>query len=87
MTVKLLLLDEDEQLLMVQGRDPLTRISNRRDNGQMFQLVQPLADAVGPSIVQILSSGRPVALGMVRAGGFSIQNNLTHSLSLQIQSR
>ena len=40
-------------------------ISNRRDNGQMFQLVQPLADAVGPSVVQILSSGRPVALGMV----------------------
>lgn len=40
-------------------------ISNRRDNGQMFQLVQPLADAVGQSVVQVLSSGRPVALGMV----------------------
>lgn len=28
MTVKLLLLDEDEQLLMVQGRDPLTRTTH-----------------------------------------------------------
>lgn len=41
------------------------RASNRRDNGDMIQLVRPLADAIGPSIVQIVSDGTPVSLGAI----------------------
>jgi len=41
------------------------RASNRRDNGEMIQLVRPLADAIGPSIVQIVSDGTPVSLGAI----------------------
>lgn len=41
------------------------RASNRRDNGNMIQLVRPLADAIGPSVVQIVSDGTPVSLGAI----------------------
>jgi S1-C subfamily serine protease len=43
------------------------RTSNRRDNGDMIQLVRPLAEAVGQSIVQVVSDGTPVALGVIVA--------------------
>ena len=38
---------------------------DRRDNGQMIRLIQPVTKTVGQSVVQILSDGRPVALGTV----------------------
>ncbi len=41
------------------------RISHRRDNGDMIALVRPLAEKVGDSVVQIVSDGKPVALGVV----------------------
>jgi len=41
------------------------RSSNRRDNGDMIQLVRPLADAIGQSVVQIVSDGTPVSLGVL----------------------
>jgi len=43
------------------------RTSNRRDNGDMIQLVRPLAEAIGQSIVQVVSDGTPVALGVIVA--------------------
>ncbi|TWT82218.1 serine endoprotease [Planctomycetes bacterium CA13] len=47
------------------------RISNRRDNGEMMQLVRPILDSVNSSVVEILSNGRPVALGtIVSADGY-----------------
>lgn len=42
-----------------------TRISNRRDNGQMMQLVAPLAQQAGAATVQVLSDGKPVSLGAI----------------------
>ena len=36
-----------------------------RDNGDVIRLVRPLTDAVKESVVQVLSGGRPVALGTV----------------------
>ncbi|QEG43389.1 S1C family serine protease [Roseimaritima ulvae] len=42
-----------------------TRISNRRDNGQMMRLVAPLAEKAGAATVQVLSDGKPVALGAI----------------------
>lgn len=41
------------------------RASNRRDNGDMIQLVRPLAEAIAPSVVQIVSDGTPVSLGTI----------------------
>jgi S1-C subfamily serine protease len=41
------------------------RASNRRDNGDMIQLIRPLAEAIAPSIVQIVSDGTPVSLGTI----------------------
>ncbi|HBJ38187.1 MAG TPA: serine protease [Planctomycetaceae bacterium] len=41
------------------------RASNRRDNGDMIQLIRPLAEAIGPSVVQIVSDGTPVSLGTI----------------------
>jgi S1-C subfamily serine protease len=38
-----------------------------RDNRQMVQLVRPVAQSVQGSVVQVLSGGRPVALGTVVA--------------------
>ncbi len=42
-----------------------TRLSNRRDNGQMMKLVKPLAKPAGEATCQVLSDGKPVALGAV----------------------
>jgi len=39
--------------------------SQRRDNGAMMRLVRPLTEAIGESVVQVLSDGRPVALGTI----------------------
>ncbi len=41
------------------------RVSNRRDNGDMIALVKPLAQKVSDSVVQIMSDGKPVALGLI----------------------
>lgn len=41
------------------------RTSSRRDNGDMMRLVAPLAQAVGQSVVQVVSDGTPVALGVI----------------------
>jgi S1-C subfamily serine protease len=41
------------------------RASNRRDNGDMIQLIRPLAEALSPSVVQIVSDGTPVSLGVI----------------------
>ncbi len=41
------------------------RASNRRDNGDMLKLVRPLSETVGASVVQIVSDGTPVGLGVV----------------------
>lgn len=38
---------------------------DRRDNAPMMRLVQPITESVKASVVQILSGGRPVALGTV----------------------
>jgi len=44
---------------------------DRRDNAKMIRLVQPLAESVNGSVVQVLSGGRPVALGtVVSADGY-----------------
>jgi len=44
------------------------RASNRRDNGDMIQLIRPLAEALAPSVVQIVSDGTPVSLGTIVSG-------------------
>lgn len=41
------------------------RTSSRRDNGDMMRLVAPLAQSVGQSVVQVVSDGTPVALGVI----------------------
>jgi S1-C subfamily serine protease len=41
------------------------RASSRRDNGDMMRLVKPLSEAAGQSVVQVVSDGTPVALGVV----------------------
>ena len=41
--------------------------SNRRDNAEMMMLVRPVAQKSRASVTQILSGGRPVALGTVVA--------------------
>jgi S1-C subfamily serine protease len=43
------------------------RTSFRRDNGDMISLVSPLADKIGPAVVQVVSDGKPVDLGVVVA--------------------
>ena len=43
------------------------KISHRRDNGDMNQLVRPLLSSISQSVVQVQSGGRPVALGMIVA--------------------
>jgi S1-C subfamily serine protease len=45
----------------------VTRADDRRDNGQMIRLVQPIAESVRDSVVQVLCGGRPVSLGTVVA--------------------
>ena len=39
----------------------------RRDNASMMQLVQPIADKISGSVVQVYSGDRPVALGTIVA--------------------
>ncbi len=41
------------------------RTSSRRDNGDMMRLVAPLAQSTGQSVVQVVSDGTPVALGVI----------------------
>ncbi|WP_345327311.1 S1C family serine protease [Novipirellula rosea] len=41
------------------------KVSHRRDNGEMMQLVDPILASVQQSVVQVTSGGRPVALGTV----------------------
>lgn len=41
------------------------RTTNRRDNGDMLQLFRSHTEAIGPSVVQVLSDGIPVALGVI----------------------
>lgn len=41
------------------------RMSNRRDNGEMMELVRPLCSDPGKATVQIFSDGKAVALGVV----------------------
>lgn len=41
------------------------RASSRRDNGDMIQLIRPLAETLAPSVVQIVSDGTPVCLGTI----------------------
>ncbi len=41
------------------------RVIHRRDSNAMMQLVQPIAGELKGSVVEIISSGRPVALGTV----------------------
>ena len=41
------------------------RTSNRRDNGDMIALVQPLTQRIGDSVVQIVSDGKTVSLGVI----------------------
>ena len=41
------------------------RTSNRRDNGDMIALVRPLTEAIGESVVQVVSVGKAVALGVI----------------------
>lgn len=44
------------------------RVTNRRDNGDMLQLFRQHTDAIAPSVVQVLSDGVPVSLGVVVSG-------------------
>lgn len=48
------------------GRLPF-RVSNRRDNGQMMDLVEPVCKQVGAATVQVYSASTPVAMGLVVA--------------------
>jgi S1-C subfamily serine protease len=41
-----------------------------RGNQQMIQLIRPVAKSIHGSVVQVLSAGRPVALGTVVADGY-----------------
>ncbi|MGV3485644.1 MAG: trypsin-like peptidase domain-containing protein [Planctomycetaceae bacterium] len=43
------------------------RVSHRRDNGDMLALIRPLTEPLGQSVVQVVSDGQPVALGVVVA--------------------
>lgn len=43
------------------------RVSNRRDNGDMKSLVRPLSEPIGKSVVQVVSDGKPVSLGVIIA--------------------
>ncbi|WP_442508242.1 S1C family serine protease [Novipirellula sp. SH528] len=47
------------------------KVSHRRDNGEMMQLVHPILGNIDESVVQVISGGRPVALGtIVGADGY-----------------
>jgi S1-C subfamily serine protease len=54
----------DEGATWLENRFPF-RVSSRRDNGPMMELVEPLCDAAGESTVQIFSGSRLIALGVV----------------------
>jgi S1-C subfamily serine protease len=41
------------------------RVSNRRDNGDMMNIVRPLAQTIGDSVVQVTSDGKAVSLGVI----------------------
>ncbi len=41
------------------------KVSHRRDNGEMMQLVRPILSAVEQSVVQVISGGRTAALGTI----------------------
>lgn len=43
------------------------RVMHRRDNGEMMQLVRPIAERAADGVVGVICGGRPVALGTVVA--------------------
>ncbi|MEP2076051.1 MAG: serine protease, partial [Rhodopirellula bahusiensis] len=43
------------------------RVMHRRDNGEMMQLVRPIAESVNDGVVGVICGGRPVSLGTVVA--------------------
>ncbi|EMB16916.1 PDZ domain-containing protein [Rhodopirellula europaea] len=43
------------------------RVMHRRDNGEMMQLVRPIAESVSDGVVGVICGGRPVSLGTVVA--------------------
>lgn len=53
-----------DDLTVLDGRFPF-RVSSRRENGEMIDLVRPLCDEAGQSTVQVYSDNKPVALGLV----------------------
>ncbi len=67
------LFSQDRKEVKVETRSPewlrrrlgLAPSNNRRDNGDMTTLVRPVAEKSKPSVTQIISGGRPVALGTV----------------------
>ncbi|EMI53864.1 serine protease, partial [Rhodopirellula sallentina SM41] len=46
----------------IQRRDAIV---NRRDSSAMMRLVHPIAESIEGSVVEVINSGRPVALGTV----------------------
>jgi S1-C subfamily serine protease len=66
-------LEKERREVRVETRSPewlrrrlgLAPSNNRRDNGDMTTLVRPIAEKSKPSVTQIISGGRPVALGTV----------------------
>jgi S1-C subfamily serine protease len=57
--------DDDTELPAFLRQRFSIRASNRRDNGDMIQLIRPMAEAIAPSVVQIVSDGTPVSLGTI----------------------
>jgi S1-C subfamily serine protease len=51
--------------LMCLATGVVANADERRDNLRMIRLLHPISDGVGDSVVQVLSSGRVVALGTV----------------------
>ncbi len=51
--------------VLLSATSSATLADDRRDNAQMVRLVQPIAESVRDAVVQVLSGGRPVALGTV----------------------
>ncbi|MCM2374784.1 PDZ domain-containing protein [Aporhodopirellula aestuarii] len=57
------------------------RVLHRRDSNAMMRLVHPIAESLEGSVVEVISSGRPVALGTVvkRHDSISPSPQSTHS--------
>ncbi len=66
------------------------RVMHRRDSNSMMRLVQPIAETINGGVVEIISSGRPVALGTVvskEAGASGITKSSTSSDSYVLTKR